>query len=56
MIEADLYHLAQIRLGEPVHFIPCTVEDALRAKSEQQHFLQQVEWSLQKGFDATEAK
>lgn len=32
VIEADLYHLAQIRLGEPIHFVPCTVEEALRAK------------------------
>lgn len=56
VIEADLYHLAQIRLGEPVHFVQCTVEEALRAKSEQQHFLQQIEWGLQKGFDAMEAK
>ncbi|CNL32302.1 5-oxoprolinase subunit PxpC [Yersinia aldovae] len=56
VIEADLYHLAQLRLGESVHFVPCTVEDALRAKSEQQHFLQQIEWGLQPGFDATEVE
>lgn len=56
VIEADLYHLAQLRLGESVHFVPCTVEEALRAKSEQQHFLQQIEWGLQQGFDTVEAK
>lgn len=56
VIEADLYHLAQIRLGEPIHFVPCTVEEALRAKREQQHFLQQIEWGLEKGFVTPEAQ
>lgn len=55
VIEADLYHLAQIRLGEPIHFVPCTVEEALRAKREQQHFLQQIEWGLE-GFCYPEAQ
>lgn len=35
VIEADLYHLAQLRLGEPVHFVYCTHEEAIRAKREQ---------------------
>ncbi|HAU95029.1 MAG: biotin-dependent carboxyltransferase family protein [Serratia rubidaea] len=46
VIEADLYHLAQIRLGEPVHFIPCSLEDAQRAKKEQDLFIQQIAWGL----------
>ncbi|HEI8865952.1 5-oxoprolinase subunit PxpC [Serratia sp. AKBS12] len=46
VIEADLYHLAQIRLGEPIHFIPCSVAQAQRAKAEQDHFIQQIAWGL----------
>ncbi|QCR36749.1 5-oxoprolinase subunit PxpC [Nissabacter sp. SGAir0207] len=46
IIEADLYHLAQIRLGEPIHFIKCTLEQAHQAQAEQARFLQQVQWGL----------
>ncbi|KAB8313029.1 biotin-dependent carboxyltransferase family protein [Erwinia endophytica] len=46
VIEADLYHLAQIRLGEPVHFVHCTLEDALRAKRVQQRALDLMAWGL----------
>lgn len=46
VIAADLYHLAQIRLGESIHFVPCTVAEAHQAKREQDHFLQQVAWGL----------
>jgi len=46
VIEADLYHLAQIRLGEAIHFIPCTLANAQRAKAEQDHFIQQIAWGL----------
>lgn len=46
VIEADLYHLAQLRLGEPVHFVHCTLEEALRAKREQQRSLEQMAWGL----------
>lgn len=46
VIEADLYHLAQIRLGEPIHFMPCTLAEAQRAKIEQDHFIQQIAWGL----------
>lgn len=42
VIEADLYHLAQIRLGEPIHFVHCTLEEALLAKREQQRALDQM--------------
>lgn len=47
VIEADLYHLAQIRLGEPIHFVHCTLEDALLAKREQQRALDQMAWGLE---------
>lgn len=46
VIEADLYHLAQLRLGEPLHFVHCTLEEAQRAKREQQHVLDQIAWGL----------
>lgn len=46
VIEADLYHLAQIRLGEVIHFIPYTLAEAQRAKAEQDHFIQQIAWGL----------
>lgn len=46
VIEADLYHLAQLRLGEPVHFVHCTLEEALQAKREQQRTLAQMAWGL----------
>lgn len=46
VIEADLYHLAQIRLGEFIHFIPCTLAEAKRAKAEQDHFIQQIAWGV----------
>lgn len=46
VIEADLYNLAQIRLGMPVHFVKCTVEEALRARTEQNRFIEQIKWGL----------
>lgn len=46
VIEADLYHLAQIRLGEPIHFVHCSLEEALLAKREQQRVLEQMAWGL----------
>ncbi|MTD26817.1 5-oxoprolinase subunit PxpC [Erwinia sorbitola] len=46
VIEADLYHLAQLRLGEPIHFECCTLEEALQAKKEQQRVLDQMLWGL----------
>lgn len=46
VIEADMYHLAQIRLGEPIHFVCCTLPEAQQAKYEQERFLQQVERGL----------
>jgi len=42
IIEADMYHLGQIRLGDPIHLVPCTLEDALRARREQRLFLDQL--------------
>lgn len=47
VIEADLYHLAQIRLGEPIHFIHCTLEEALQAKQQQQQVLERMSWGLE---------
>jgi biotin-dependent carboxylase-like uncharacterized protein len=47
VIEADLYHLAQIRLGEPIHFIHCTLEEALQAKQQQQRVIDLMAWGLE---------
>lgn len=46
VIEADLYHLAQIRLGDPIHFIHCTLEEAMQAKLQQQRALDHMVWGL----------
>lgn len=46
VIEADLYHLAQIRLGEPIHFIHCTLPEAMLARQHQQRALDQMKWGL----------
>jgi allophanate hydrolase subunit 2 len=46
IIEADLYRLAQIRLGQPVHFVPCSLDEALQARREQRLFLDQLAWRL----------
>lgn len=46
VIEADLYNLAQIRLGEPVHFVKCSLDEAQTALHEQQRFIEQIKWGL----------
>lgn len=46
VIEADMYHLAQIPLGQPIHFVPCTLEEALKARSDQHRYIEQLEWRL----------
>ncbi|RUS01659.1 5-oxoprolinase subunit PxpC [Pectobacterium polaris] len=46
VIEADLFHLAQIRLGEPIHFIHCTQAQAQKAAEEQRRYLEQLAWRL----------
>ena len=46
VIEADLYNLAQIRLGEPVHFVKCTLEEAQKALREQSLFIEQIKRGL----------
>lgn len=46
VIEADMFNLAQLRLGEPIHFVHCTLEDALKARREQQIYLEQLAWRL----------
>ncbi|MCX8957153.1 5-oxoprolinase subunit PxpC [Erwinia psidii] len=50
VIEADLYQLAQLRLGEPVHFIRCTTEEALEAMRVQQRCLEQIAWGLENAY------
>lgn len=46
IIEADMYHLAQIPLGQPIHFVQCSLEEALKARRDQQRYLQQLTWRL----------
>lgn len=46
IIEADMYHLAQIPLGQPIHFVPCSLEEALEARRLQQLYLEQLAWRL----------
>lgn len=47
IIEADRYHLAQARLGEPMHFVHCTLEEAQDARRHQQLALDQIRWGLE---------
>lgn len=47
VIEADLYQMAQVPLGQPIHFIPCTLEEALEAKQDRQRYLEQLAWRLE---------
>ncbi|WMU43859.1 biotin-dependent carboxyltransferase family protein [Enterobacter bugandensis] len=46
IIEADRYHLAQIPLGQPIHFVQCTLEEALKARQDRQRYLEQLAWRL----------
>lgn len=46
VIEADLYHLAQIRLGEPIHFVQCSLDEAHLAWQQQSRYLEQLAWRL----------
>lgn len=46
VIAADLFHLAQIRLGDPIHFVRCTLEEAHAAWLERQRYLEQLTWQL----------
>ena len=46
VIEADMFNLAQLRLGEPIHFVHCTLEEALKARREQKIYLEQLAWRL----------
>ena len=47
VIEADLYRLAQARLGEPIHFMHCSLEEALQAKRQQQQVIERMAWGLE---------
>ncbi|MTH44941.1 5-oxoprolinase subunit PxpC [Intestinirhabdus alba] len=46
IIEADMYHLAQIPLGQPIHFVLCSLDEALQARRERQRYLEQLIWRL----------
>lgn len=46
VIDADLWQLAQIRLGERVHFVQCRHEDALHARTRFSRFFEQLAWGL----------
>lgn len=46
VIEADMYHLAQIPPGQPIHFVQCSLDEALNARREQRLFLDQLAWQL----------
>lgn len=46
IIEADMYHLAQIPLGQPIHFVQCSLEEALKARQDQQRYFEQLAWRL----------
>ncbi|RCX06402.1 MULTISPECIES: 5-oxoprolinase subunit PxpC [Kosakonia] len=46
IIEADMYHLAQIPLGQPIHFVQCSLDQALKARREQRIYLDQLAWRL----------
>lgn len=47
VIEADRYHLAQLRPGEPLHFMQCSLEEAHQAQQAQQRYFTQLAWRLQ---------
>ncbi|MCT4710787.1 biotin-dependent carboxyltransferase family protein [Enterobacteriaceae bacterium H11S18] len=49
VIEADMFNLAQIRLGEPIHFVQCTIEEALKARRDGLLYLDQLAWRLNDG-------
>ncbi|HEY4468416.1 MAG TPA: 5-oxoprolinase subunit PxpC [Klebsiella sp.] len=46
IIEADMYKLAQIPLGQPIHFVPCSLEEALKARADRQRYFEQLAWRL----------
>lgn len=46
VIDADLYQMAQIPPDQPIHFIPCTLEEAQKAKLARQRNLQRLAWQL----------
>lgn len=41
-----MYHLAQIPLGQPIHFVQCTLEEALEARRVQKQHIEQLAWRL----------
>ncbi len=42
-----MYHLAQIPLGQPIHFVQCSLEEALKARQDRkQRYFEQLAWRL----------
>ncbi|MCQ5557065.1 hypothetical protein MZB86_15695, partial [Escherichia coli] len=37
---------AQIPLGQPIHFVQCSLEEALKARQDQQRYFEQLAWRL----------
>lgn len=46
IIEADMFQLAQIPLGQPIHFVQCSLEEALKARDDQHRYFEQLAWRL----------
>ncbi|MGQ7116391.1 hypothetical protein ACUOFC_68475, partial [Escherichia sp. TWPC-MK] len=38
--------IAQIPLGQPIHFVQCSLEEALKARQDQQRYFEQLAWRL----------
>ncbi len=34
-------------LGQPIHFVQCSLEEALKARQDQQRYFEQLAWRLQ---------
>jgi allophanate hydrolase subunit 2 len=45
IIEADMYQLAQIPLGQPIHFVPAPGGGA-EARADRQRYFEQLAWRL----------
>ncbi len=45
-----MYQLAQIPLGQPIHFVPCSLEE-VKARADQQRYLEQLAWRLSDEID-----
>ena len=36
----------EITLGQPIHFVQCSLEEALKARQDQQRYFEQLAWRL----------